>query len=319
MNARLLASFVVPGLLSLPTAARSAEALQEERPVARRAVEAPVRTGRIVQRELPPLIHAPLGAESPVRTPSGDVLGTFEDHVIDLATGAVTFVVVRTDDASRLVPYARFRWDAEVSELFLSAPTGRARGAAGVRPRGAADARPLRPRGRRRRGAPARGVHATRGSGPAAERDGARRDRLGAPDRGREAATTSALLLEPTIGRVRFALATARDLTEAEGFEGGAGAKDPLVLPWRALRFRAARPATDEAPAEAAHFELGACRRPPVPPPRLEGGDPAKLGARELRDTIRSFYRAVVPVRGGATVRAKGARGERRFVTSSPP
>ena len=43
--------------------------------------------------------------------------------------------------------------------------------------------------------------------------------------------------------------------------------------------------------------------------PRLEGADPSKLADRELRDTIRSFYRAVVPVRGGAAVRAKGARG----------
>ncbi|MEX1025721.1 MAG: hypothetical protein WD226_11665 [Planctomycetota bacterium] len=263
-----------------------------------------VRTGAIAQlSKSPKLVEAPLGATAVLVDQDGQRLGYFEDHVIDLTTGAIVYVVVnaddvKTDNPSRLVPYSRFQWDAETREFALRATKDEL-----------AEMPPY----------VAEELQAIDGFGRVAKEPSGVAREASAPDdeivirnvtaqrllatkvfvEDAEFATTSGLLIDPIIGRIGFVLAEDQPGRTAS----------PLIMPWRAL-------AWEQQPAQAGlaelpgRFVLPLTKEQLASAPRLENGDVMTLSERDAVQAIRAFYRAAAPNRAGAAVREKGKAGK---------
>ena len=247
--------------------------------------------GQVAKRAMgPQLVKAPIGSAAKVQTADGIALGTFEDHVIDLSTGAVVFVVVKTADASRLVPYSRFSWDAETRALSLAATP---EDLAGMPEYDAKKLQSLDGFGRVADAAEA-GTQEASAKSDEILRNVTASQLLGASVFVEKSsfASTSGLVLDPTIGRIGFVLV----------HDAPARNASPMIVPWRALDW------TQEKADDNGHFRLGMTKAQLIDAPRLEGGDPKTLADRDAVKTIRSFYREVAPKRGGAAVRTKGAR-----------
>lgn len=69
----------------------------------------------------PTFVPLQIGREAKILDPKGEVLGYAANHVIHRVTGRVEYFVVQAeaDPTPRLVPYQRFRWNAENKRLEL--------------------------------------------------------------------------------------------------------------------------------------------------------------------------------------------------------
>jgi len=249
--------------------------------------------GRAKKADGPSFLSIAAGAKVQIKGAKDENLGLLQDHVIDRESGRVLFVVVGVkeesgDTRSCLVPFQRFKFDAEKEELRLPVSSQEVLSMAEYDPAdlqsvgemksGSADSpksgtTPGKAKGDQENDPDVKLVRflsssSVIGSGLLAEND--------------PFGTVSELVFEPTSGTVAFLL--------AKGPTGG----DPYVIPWKATTWKAGGRA-DATDVKNGSFVLPLAVDEMLEAPRLKGSDPAHIEGKKAIDGIYGFYKLTPP------------------------
>ena len=240
--------------------------------------------------EVPQFVRAARGGEAIVLDAHGQLLGFVHDHVVASTSGRIRFLAVssaltteESTESARLVPFARFGWDAEKRGFVLPMTTAELEALPYLDPeRLPAIELPEHARGAVGAGDRERVAAAVRTAGvvdavlPRGNEPLLLSRLASAPILGSYAplATAREILIEPRRGRVAFVLA--RVPADAED-------ADPPIVPWSALTWEAGEDGGGHLRLEmdATTFETA---------PRLDRDARRKLGEEARRREILRFY-----------------------------